>query len=197
MTVSLPENAGLLLTALGERDQYTHEHSGRVEALSAELGRSCGLSAAEQGILRLAAVFHDIGKIGVPDSVLLKAGPLEDHEWESMRAHSAIGERILDRWSHRDSRTIAHVVRHHHEHVDGGGYPDGLKHKDIPLLSRIIAIADGYDAMAVVRSYHPGHPHHQVMKALREETGIKYDRDLFARFEDLIELSPLRAAAAN
>lgn len=194
---ALPENAGLLLTALGERDRYTHEHSGRVEALAAELGRSCGLSLVEQGILRLASVFHDIGKIGVPDSVLLKNGPLEDHEWPSMKAHSAIGERILSRWSHRDNISIAKAVRHHHEHFDGGGYPDRLKRDDIPLISRIISIADGYDAMAIGRSYHPGHTHEVVMKALKDETGSKYDPGLFARFEALIDVSPLRAPSVS
>jgi HD-GYP domain-containing protein (c-di-GMP phosphodiesterase class II) len=182
-----------LLVALGERDRHTLEHSDRVVAAAVALGRHCGLSSGELNSLWLAAAFHDIGKIGIPDQVLLKPGSLDGEEWTCMKTHTAVGERILRALPVPGVEAAAAAVRHHHEHYDGAGYPDGLGGEDIPVLSRIISVVDSYDAMATTRSYHRGRDHGQVMATLRRETGSKHDPYVVARFEQWLAENPFPA----
>lgn len=173
--------------ALRERDSYTEDHASRVEILCHELGIKCGLSSRELNRLRGAAKLHDIGKIGIPDRVLLKIGNLEDDEWEIMKRHSELGERICQSIAHRDAEHIAKIVRHHHEYFNGTGYPDKLSGESIPISSRIISIADSYDAMTTVRPYHSARKHSEVMEIIDNECGIKTDPMIYKYFKKIIE----------
>jgi len=183
-----------LAVALGERDRQTRFHSERVVELSLELGRHCDFSGRELDVLALGAEFHDIGKIGIPDSVLQKPAPFDAEDWEAMKQHPLIGERILDAIGLDEAHEAARVVRHHHEHYDGSGYPDRLAGNDIPVFSRIISLADSYDAIAVTRPYHKGRSHAKIMDILHSEVGIKHDPDLMHAFCAVIERSDRRAA---
>ncbi len=183
----LPGYAGALRVALEERDAYTFEHCDRVISLSLLLGGDCGLNSEELLTLKVAACFHDVGKIGIPDHILLKPGPLDDGEWSAMRTHSAIGERILRGWNLGEAERAAVAVRHHHEHFDGNGYPDGLAGSEIPQLSRIIAIADSYDAMTLRRAYHPARERNDVLQLMEDGSGTQFDPELLSRFLGLID----------
>src|SRR5262245_13712313 len=144
--------------ALGKRDHPTRLHCGRVAGLCLELARRCGLPARDLRILQIAATLHDVGKIGIPGHVLAKSTTLSPEEWAIMKTHSANGQRIIVAAGLNDGDEIGLVVRHHHERYDGCGYPDGLTGEAIPLLARIIAIADTYDAMARNRVYRDARP---------------------------------------
>jgi HD-GYP domain-containing protein (c-di-GMP phosphodiesterase class II) len=183
-----------VIRALRERDENTSEHCGRTCALSVEAGRVCGLSQAELNILKLAAVLHDVGKIGVPDRVLLKPGRLNDEELHLMRTHSRRGHDILLAIPDEQIAAVAKVVLHHHEAIDGRGYPDGLAGEAIPALSRIVSVVDSYDAMATVRPYHKPRSHAEIMAMLRAEEGRKYDAYIVAAFGKVIDRSPYKAA---
>lgn len=192
--VALYKYTKALSVALGYRDLMTRLHSERVLALSKALGTRCGLSGTELKILKLGASFHDIGKIGIEDRILMKTTALDADEWVKMRQHAVIGENILLATGLEGSQQAAQIIRHHHEHYDGKGYPDCLAGEDIPIYSRIISIADSYDAMAVTRSYHRPRKHSEIMETLHQETGIKHDPNLMSLFVELIEDSELRAA---
>lgn len=192
----LQDIARTLSVALGQRDYHTSLHSDRVVRLSAELGQHIGLSEHELELLSLAAQFHDLGKIGIPDKVLLKPATFEQDEWACMKQHAIIGERIILAIGGEMSATVAQSVRHHHEHFDGSGYPDKLQGSEIPLYSRVISVADSYDAMVASRPYHRAKPHREVMDILGQESGIKHDPDLLHAFTTAIEQSEMRAPQA-
>lgn len=176
-----------LLHTLMYRDLYTQKHSKRVICLSEALGRACDLSSQEINILKTGACLHDLGKVGIPDEVLLKRGSLDSQQWQVMKSHSAIGEDLISELPIDNAGTIANTVRHHHEHYDGSGYPDGLSGCDIPIYSRIITIVDNYDAIAVARPYHKVRNHRQTMGIMDEERESKFDPQLFPIFQTLIE----------
>lgn len=182
-----------LAVALGERDDHTLRHSERVVELSVELGRHIELSERELELLSLGAQFHDLGKIGIPDQILRKPASFEATEWECMKQHAVIGERIILAIGDDKSPDVARIVRHHHENFDGSGYPDGLRGEEIPLFARIVALADNYDAMAVSRPYHKARRHQAVMDILSSEAGSKHDPDLLHAFRRVIERSGQRA----
>jgi HD-GYP domain-containing protein (c-di-GMP phosphodiesterase class II) len=179
--------------ALRERDENTSAHSGRTCGLALETGQACGLSDDDLATLKLAAQLHDVGKIGIPDRVLLKPGRLDDEEMRVMRTHPRRGHDILASIGGERIATVATVVLHHHEAVDGSGYPDGIRDGSIPLLSRIVSIADSYDAIATVRPYHRPRPHEEIMRILYEAQGRKYDAEVLATFARVIERSVYRA----
>lgn len=183
-----------LIVALGYRDLVTRLHSERVLGLSEEIGARCGLPKKEIDALRIAALFHDIGKIGIPDHILLKPAKLDKEEWEIIKQHSEIGEKIMASTELEGSQQIALLIRHHHEHYDGFGYPDKLSGENIPIGARIIAIADSYDAMAVTRVYQHERTHHEIMAILHEETGKKHDPELMRIFCEIIEFSIFETA---
>ncbi len=182
-----------LSTALGYRDSITRLHSERVLGLSEEIGLSCGLSNKELGILKISASFHDVGKIGIPDYILLKPSQLDETEWAIMKHHSVMGERIMTATELEGSQSASQVIRHHHEHYNGKGYPDNLSGDEISICSRIISIADSYDAMAVTRSYHRARTHKEIMIILHKETGEKHDPELMCAFCEIIESSRFKA----
>jgi HD-GYP domain-containing protein (c-di-GMP phosphodiesterase class II) len=183
-----------LTIALDERDAYTRFHCDRVVVLAKELGEACGIVNGELDLLHLGALFHDVGKIGIPDKVLLKPSGLDSAEWVVMKAHSEKGERIIRSAALDVADALAPIIRHHHEAFDGSGYPDGLAGEEIPLLSRILLVADSYDAMRTARPYRLARSHEQVMAVLESENGSRLDPDVFFEFSRLIDHS---VAAVN
>ena len=180
--------------ALDERDSITHDHCDRVSGLALELGRLVGLAEKDLQRLRLAARLHDIGKIGIPDDILKKHGRLTDDERGVMNTHSARSERIILASELDDADLIAAAARHHHERYDGLGYPDGLSGEAIPVISRIVAIADTYDAMARLRLYGAPISHRQIMTELARVSGTQHDAYLSGKFAQIIDTSPFRTA---
>jgi len=163
-----------------------------VRDLSEMIGLHCGLNDHEANSLKISSSFHDIGKIGIPDNILLKISPFDESEWEVMKRHSEIGEDIMLSTGIDGSEHASIVIRHHHEHYDGGGYPDGLSGESIPICSRIISIADSYDAMSITRSYHRARKHDEIMKILSNENGKKFDPKLMDIFCKIIEQSSFK-----
>ena len=147
----LDGTVGALIASLEVRDGYTEAHSHAVVELAVAIGEGLGLSAEELGDLRIVSVLHDIGKLGIPDAVLHKRGPLSDEEWVQMRRHPEIGADLVA--SMRPIAHLAPVIRAEHERWDGCGYPDGLVGEEIPLAARIVLIADAYHAMTSDRPY--------------------------------------------
>ena len=194
LCVLLHRHTKALSVALGYRDLLTQHHSERVRGLCEIIGLRYGLAGQDLDILRLSASFHDVGKIGIPDNILLKPASLEADEWEIMKRHSGIGEQIMLSTELDGAPQVALVIRHHHEHYNGLGYPDGLSRDEIPVCSRIISIADSYDAMAVTRPYHRPKRHEEIMKILNAETGLKHDPELMRMFCEIIEYSEFKAA---
>lgn len=190
----LIEYTKALSVALGQRDSYTHLHSERVAFISEELGKKIELSEPELEILVISATFHDVGKIGVPDKILMKPLALEEPEIEVMQHHSSAGSEIIRATGIDGAEEVARAIRHHHECYDGTGYPDGLAGEQIPLASRIIGIADSYDAMAAESPYRKPKKHGRIMEILDEETGRKHDPNLMSVFREVIETSRHRGA---
>lgn len=175
--------ARLLSVALGERDALTRAHSERVATLAVGIGRECGLEERELVVLWLAGAMHDVGKIGIPDRILRKPGQLDETERERMQTHSAIGEKIVLAVPLPGMDQVAVAVRHHHERYDGSGYPDGLAKDRIPLFSRIVGLADAYDATTAARPYHAPREHPVSLEMLRADVATKHDPWVYARFE--------------
>lgn len=176
--------ASALVATLDARDRYTAGHSAAVAVYSRDIAARMGLSSADQQNVHLAGLVHDIGKIGLPVGLLEKQGPLALEERRLMQAHSEIGERILAKVA--DYGSIAEVVRHHHERVDGHGYPDGLGEVEIPLLSRIIAVADAYNAMTSDRPYREAMPSRVARMRLAQAVGSQFDTTVVAAFEAIL-----------
>jgi diguanylate cyclase (GGDEF)-like protein/putative nucleotidyltransferase with HDIG domain len=162
-----------LAMALLERDRYTGEHSEAVIEMSGAVARNLGLNAVEVERVKSAALLHDIGKVAIPDGILHKPGPLDDEEWQLMRQHPVIGERILRVLP--GLGTVARIVRHEHERWDGGGYPDGLAGEEIPIGSRIIIAADTYHAITSDRPYRAAQSHDAAVDELTRCAGTQFD----------------------
>ncbi len=175
-----------LANAIEAKDHFTKGHIDRVSLLAVSLGVHIELSRFETGTLEKGGALHDIGKIGVKDIILLKPGRLTPEEFEEIKKHPETGEKICRPLN--SLRPVLPLIKHHHERYDGSGYPSGLVGEDIPLLARIMAIVDVYDALTSRRAYRDAMTHEQAMRILRSETGDgKFDPDLFGRFEELIE----------
>jgi diguanylate cyclase (GGDEF)-like protein len=162
-----------LATTLLERDRYTGDHSEAVVQLTVRVARALALNPDEVNRVETAALLHDIGKVGIPDSILHKNGPLSDDEWVLMKEHPVIGERILRAIPGLGS--VARIVRHEHERWDGGGYPDGLAGDSIPMGSRIILACDAYHAMTSDRPYRQAMSHGDALRELRKSAGTQFD----------------------
>jgi len=180
-----------LAAALDARDPYTAGHSERVAAYSVRIGELAQLDAAEMDILHKSALLHDIGKIGVRDAVLLKEGRLTDEEFAMIKLHPVLGEMILQQIEPAEAMAqLLPGVRSHHERYDGLGYPDGLAGTDIPLLGRIIAIADAYDAMTSDRPYRQGMAVERSLNILDEGRGTQWDPALTELFVTFMRRQP-------
>lgn len=167
------------------KDSYTRGHSDRVSAYSVLLGKYLKLSDAELEILRIGGLFHDVGKIGIPDTILLKNGKLTDEEYTEIKKHPQIGVDILG-----DSdmfRDIIPFVKYHHERFDGRGYPEGLSGENIPFIARIAAVADAFDAMSSRRVYRDSLPTQVVREEIFKNLGTQFDPEIATIFLDIID----------
>ena len=184
------ESAEAVMVALGDtieaRDAYTMGHCKRLAAYAVALGRALGLREPDLSALQVGGFLHDIGKIGIPDSLLLKAAPLTAEEFRQVQQHTVIGDRLCG-GLHSLGR-VRGIVRHHHERLDGSGYPDGLCGDATPLLAQIISIVDLYDAVCTPRPYKPAHSVDKALSELRDEVARGWkDPDLVDTFIRLVD----------
>jgi diguanylate cyclase (GGDEF)-like protein/putative nucleotidyltransferase with HDIG domain len=175
-----------LSATVDARDAYTAGHSRRVQQLALAIGRELGLSQAELDLLGHAALFHDIGKLAIPDAILLKPASLTEDEWELMQRHADEGARIIDRLGFLNDAVPA--IRHHHERFDGTGYPDGLKGEEIPLGARIIHVADALDSMLTTRIYRAARPASEALEELRRAAGSQFCPRCVAALERILPI---------
>jgi putative nucleotidyltransferase with HDIG domain len=176
--------ASALVATLDARDRYTAGHSAAVAAYARDIARRLGMSTEDQQRAHLCGLVHDIGKVGLPPGLLEKPGPLTLEERRQMEEHAPIGERILA--NVETYAEIAYIVRHHHERVDGNGYPDGLSGEDIPMISRILAVADAYDAMTSDRPYRDAMPSEVARIRLAQAVESQFDISVVAAFEAIL-----------
>jgi putative nucleotidyltransferase with HDIG domain len=176
--------ASALVATLDARDRYTAGHSAAVAVYARDIAARMDLSEEDQRLAHLCGLVHDIGKIGLPPGLLEKPGALTLDERRQMEQHSEIGERILA--NVEDYAEIARIVRHHHERMDGNGYPDGVSGQEIPLLSRIIAVADAYNAMTSDRPYRDAMPSRVARMRLAQAVETQFDTSVVAAFEAIL-----------
>lgn len=175
-----------MANAIDSKDNYTHGHSARVAEYSRKLAELSGMSEEECNKVYYSALLHDVGKIGIPDTIINKDGKLTDEEYEIIKSHPVIGEQILS--SIQEYPYLSIAAHHHHERYDGRGYPDKLKGEDIPLIARIVAVADAYDAMTSMRSYRDAIPQQKVREEIIKCSGTQFD-PLYAKYmQHLIDL---------
>jgi diguanylate cyclase (GGDEF)-like protein/putative nucleotidyltransferase with HDIG domain len=184
-----------LSATVDARDSYTAGHSRRVQQLALAIGRELGLSQAELDLLGHAALFHDIGKLAIPDAVLLKPASLTADEWALMQRHADEGARIIDRLGFLNDAVPA--IRHHHERYDGTGYPERLKGDDIPLGARIIHVADALDSMLTTRIYRAARPAAEALAELRRAAGTQFCPRCVSALERVLPLESLGIEAAD
>ena len=183
------DNAESVLCTLGlsveARDPYTEGHCERLAEYASELGAFLGMNAEAVVALKRGGYLHDLGKIAIPDDILKKGTDLTPGEWEIMRLHPGIGERICKPL--RSLRKVLPIIRHHHEHWDGSGYPDGLAGRDIPLLARTLQVADVYDALRTARPYKLPQTHEQARETMIAEArrGL-WDRELVSALFEML-----------
>jgi putative two-component system response regulator len=193
--VLAPTLASALANAIEARDSYLHGHCERIAALSVRVGELLGYSPEEVETLRLGAILHDIGKIGIPDSVLLKPGPLDPDERAIIEQHTVIGDKLLEPL---DLLANARpVVRHHHERWDGAGYPDGLAADEIPLSARIVAVADSTEAMSSRSLYRQPLTAAQTVDELRAHSSEQWDPQIVELVLQLIRSGELELSTAG
>lgn len=165
-----------LSNIIDAKDHTTHSHSEEVAVMAQTIGWQMGLSAKQADMLHVAGHLHDIGKVGIEDSILKKRGPLTAAEFEVIKRHPVIGAEIMTPVVHFAGKNgIVRMIRHHHERYDGTGYPDGLKGRDIPLGARIIAVADSLSAMLQQRPYREAMSYDQALQEIADCTGTQFD----------------------
>jgi putative two-component system response regulator len=191
-----------LARSIESKDPYTEGHCERLAEYSARLGEALGLEAPQLIALRRAGLVHDIGKVAVPDAILLKPTRLTAAEKKVMQRHPVVGERICSPL--KSFQLVLPIIRHHHEKMNGTGYPDKLKGEKIPLTARILQVVDVYDALTTSRPYKPALTVEEALSVMRKEVRKGWwDPNVFAEFERLIEkdvqkfISLVRAAAAG
>jgi putative two-component system response regulator len=183
------ENAEAVLFSLAQsieaRDPYTRGHCERLADMSARLATRLGASEEDIKALRRGGIVHDVGKVAVPDAILLKPGQLSREEMDLMRRHPLVGERICAPL--RTFRSVLPIIRHHHERFDGSGYPDGLRGEEIPLTARIVQLADVYDALTTDRPYRKADVSEVAFEIMEKEAALGWwDRELLAAFREMI-----------
>jgi diguanylate cyclase (GGDEF)-like protein/putative nucleotidyltransferase with HDIG domain len=177
---SILDTVTSLAYAIDAKDQYTQGHSQKVSAYAALLAEALGLSEAEVEEIRLGAVLHDVGKVGIPEQILNKGGPLNPEEWEIMKSHVTYGSRLLEPLA--PLARIRKMVLHHHEFFDGSGYPEALSGTKIPIGARILTIADSYDTITSDRSYKKGRTAEEAFAELERCANTQFDPELIAAF---------------
>jgi len=166
------------------RDPYTKKHSMKVSSVAVKLAKHMGLSKQYIETVRLAAILHDIGKLGVKEEILLKESTLTHDEYKAVKEHPSFGVDIIKPIPFLSE--ILPIIRHHHENFDGTGYPDCLKGEEIPLGSRIISIADVYDALMSDRAYRKAYDADKVMQMMKKEKGKKFSPEVLEQFIDMV-----------
>jgi diguanylate cyclase (GGDEF)-like protein/putative nucleotidyltransferase with HDIG domain len=196
---SLLDTVTALAYTIDAKDHYTRGHSQAVSHLAAQIARQLGLSDMQIEEIRLGGILHDIGKIGVPEAILNKPSRLTAEEYNLMKSHTLLGERILEPLKSKAIEGIRGMVRNHHEMVDGKGYPDGLRGGNIPLGARIIAVADCFDSMVSDRAYKRGRSLEEAVEELRHCSGTQFDPDLVEAFVRSLEIlgDPRRSHGAR
>mgnify|MGYP004661369807 FL=1 len=182
------ETIEILRFTVEAKDAYTRGHSDRVSAYSVLIGEALGLSEEDIKTLRIGGLFHDIGKIGIPDSILLKTDKLDDEEYSEIKNHPAIGAHILSNAT--IFKDIIPIVKHHHERFDGHGYPGKLKGEEIPYLARIATVADSFDAMTSKRSYRDSLPIDVVKEEIKKNSGTQFDPEIAEVFLKILDEQP-------
>jgi HD-GYP domain-containing protein (c-di-GMP phosphodiesterase class II)/Na+-transporting methylmalonyl-CoA/oxaloacetate decarboxylase gamma subunit len=176
-----------LSAVLDARDPYTAGHSTRVTAYSLAIGKRYGLSEHDLSLLKKSAILHDIGKIGIPDAILLKDGKLSDAEFSKIKKHPEIGANIVQQvQGFSEMSVVIEGILYHHERYDGHGYPMGIKGSNIPLFGRVIAVADAFDAMTSNRPYRKGMPFEKALRIIEEGKGVQWDPEISNLFVDLM-----------
>jgi diguanylate cyclase (GGDEF)-like protein len=174
------ETVEALANALEAKDEYTSNHARSITDMALDVGTALGIEGPDLKRLELGALFHDIGKIGIPSKILAKPGPLDEEEWRVIRTHPELGERILEPIDRLAD--VRPIVRHCHEHYDGSGYPDAIKADEIPLESRIILVVDAFDAMTTDRPYRKALPVSEACRRLVESAGRQFDPNIVETF---------------
>src|SRR6202007_577487 len=174
-----------LAFAIDAKDHYTQGHSQKVSAYAALIAEAMGMNDAEIEEIRLGAVLHDIGKVGIPENILNKSGPLNPDEWETMKSHVRFGAKILEPLS--PLARIREMVLHHHEYYDGSGYPDALRGEQIPLGARIIAVADAYDTITSDRTYKKGRSSADALAELERCANTQFDARIVEIFVTVMQ----------
>ncbi len=177
-----------LANAMDARDAYTSDHSQRMASLSEMVGREMGLTRDQIQAVKWAAILHDIGKIGVPDEILRKPGPLTEKEWETMERHPDIGAKIVA--PVKKLAPVSPIIRAHHERYDGTGYPRGFKGESIPIESRILSVVDAYIAIRDKRIYSESHTHEEAITEIRRNSGTQFDPEVVDVFCKIVKDNP-------
>jgi len=183
-----------LVRAVDKKDRYTKSHSEENAEYALLLGRALGLSESTLSALRIGGLLHDIGKIGIPDHILKKPGPLTPEEREIVQQHVVLSNLIIKGIPYAED--VGDAVANHHERWDGKGYPRGLQGEEIPLLGRIMAVVDAYSAITSDRPFRKGQSHRMAVAELRRNAGTQFDPDLAAKFIEVMESRRKEEAAA-
>jgi putative nucleotidyltransferase with HDIG domain len=182
------ETVSSLALAIDSKDHYTQGHSHKVAAYAAVIAEALGMQEEQIGEVRLGGMLHDIGKVGIPEEILNKNGPLNPDEWETMKQHVCFGDQLLEPL--RAIASVREMVCHHHEMFDGSGYPDGLTGEQIPLGARIIAIADAFDTITSERTYKKARPASAGFAELERCAGTQFDPALVRLFVEAVQNLP-------
>jgi putative nucleotidyltransferase with HDIG domain len=177
-----------LAFAIDAKDQYTNGHSQKVSGYAVTIAQALGMPPAETEELRLAAMLHDIGKVGIPETILHKSGPLDASEWETMKTHTDLGSKILEPL--QAMTHIREMIRHHHEFYDGSGYPDRLEGDNIPYGARVIAIADAYDTITSERTYKKARTPEDAFAELERCAANQFDPEIVRVFVEAMRRAP-------
>ena len=179
-----------LASAIDAKDTYTKGHSTGVARYSEALARAAGLEEKEIERIKLGAILHDVGKIGIPENILKKPSALSDEEWQIMKQHPTIGvEKVIK--PNRQLKDLIPMVKYHHERYDGKGYPEGLKGEEIPLAARIVSVADTYHALVSDRPYRKGMSIEKACQILKEGAGTQWDKELVRIFISIAPSLPI------
>jgi diguanylate cyclase (GGDEF)-like protein/putative nucleotidyltransferase with HDIG domain len=189
LPAAVVETVTQLALAVDSKDQYTNGHSQKVSTYAAMLAATLDMDPVEIEEVRLGALLHDVGKVGIPEAILNKSGPLDPEEWEVMKSHADLGAQLLEPL--RPMARIQKMVRHHHEYYDGTGYPDGLAGEQIPLGARIVAIADAYDTITSERVYKKPRTPEAALLEIERCAGAQFDPELARAFVETMRQQPI------
>lgn len=188
LPAAVMEAMSSLAYAVDAKDQYTQGHSKKVSSYAALIAQAAGLKAIEVEEVRLGALLHDVGKVGIPEEILNKAGPLDAKEWDTMKSHTILGWRLLEPLM--TLRNVREMIKHHHEFFDGSGYPDQLEKERIPLGARIISVADAYDTITSPRVYKKARKAEDALSEIERCAGAQFDPQLVSLFLEAIRKQP-------